>query len=192
MTVYFIRNANCIKYLWHSSDKSTESPLAAIEKPKLTKKNSCPRVKNDPQPEEAPRKKPRLKSFNSAFSSDVLKRYAVSETNLLGEQGDPSQKEMGAEISRAPNYSDLNNVDSDTWIYSLWRQERNSGREDQWRRSVSNIMDNEHTEKYIAAWKADTTALQHKELLRLTRFQISKQAAERSLHQTLFPFVRPL
>ncbi|XP_022798795.1 protein phosphatase 1 regulatory subunit 12B-like [Stylophora pistillata] len=102
-----------------SSDKNTESPLAAIEKPKLTKKNSCPRVKNDPQPEETPRKKPRLKSFNSAFSSDVLKRYAVSETNLLGEQGDPSQKEMGAEISRAPNYFDLNNVDSDTWIYSL-------------------------------------------------------------------------
>ena len=102
-----------------SGDKSEESLHAAPEKPKLTKKNSCPRVKNDPQPEEAPRKKPRLKSFNSAFSSDVLKRYAVSETNLLGEQSDLSQKETGAEISRAPNYSDLNNVDSETWIYSL-------------------------------------------------------------------------
>ena len=105
-----------------SFDKSTETESSSVDvpaKPKLTKKNSCPRVKNDPPAEGAPRKRARLNTFNSAFSRDVLKRFAVSETNLLGEHADGNQKDTGAEINRVPNYSDLNNVDSETWIYSL-------------------------------------------------------------------------
>lgn len=101
--------------------KSTETERSLqVEQPakqKLTKKNSCP-VKKDPR-ELAPCKRARLNSFNSSFSRDVLKRYAVSETNLSDEHADGNQEEAGAEINRAPNFSDLNNANSETWIYSL-------------------------------------------------------------------------
>ena len=98
-----------------SDDKSLELAEGAPEEPakllKLTRKNSCPKGL-------APCKRARLNSFNSAFSNNVLKRYAVSETNLSDEHADGKQEEIRAEINRAPNFSDLNNVNSETWIYS--------------------------------------------------------------------------
>ena len=97
-----------------SDDKSLELAEGAPEEPakllKLTRKNSCPKGL-------APCKRARLNSFNSAFSNNVLKRYAVSETNLSDEHADGKQEEIRAEINRAPNFSDLNNVNSETWIY---------------------------------------------------------------------------
>lgn len=98
-----------------SDDKSLELAEGAPEEPakllKLTRKNSYPKGL-------APCKRARLNSFNSAFSNNVLKRYAVSETNLSDEHADGKQEEIRAEINRAPNFSDLNNVNSETWIYS--------------------------------------------------------------------------
>ena len=104
-----------------SDDMSAELAEGATEEPaklsKLTRKNSCP-VKKDPKGM-APCKRARLNSFNSAFSSNVLQRYAVSETNLSDEHhNDGNKDEIRAEINRAPNFSDLNNVNSETWIYS--------------------------------------------------------------------------
>ena len=103
-----------------STDKSTEIvegvPDQEPGKLKLARKNSCPTNK---EPKGlAPCKRARLNSFNSAFSRNVLQRYAVSETNLSDEHADGNQEEVGAEINRAPNFSDLNNVNSETWIYS--------------------------------------------------------------------------
>lgn len=98
-----------------SDDKSLELAEGAPEEPakllKPTRKNSYPKGL-------APCKRARLNSFNSAFSNNVLKRYAVSETNLSDEHADGKQEEIRAEINRAPNFSDLNNVNSETWIYS--------------------------------------------------------------------------
>lgn len=100
-----------------SNDNSAELTDGAPEEPaKLTRKNSCP-VKKDPKGI-APCKRARLNSFNSAFSNNVLQRYAVSETNLSDEHVDGNQEKIRAEINRAPNFSDLNNVSSETWIYS--------------------------------------------------------------------------
>ena len=104
-----------------SDDERAELAEGAPKEPtkllKLTRKNSCP-VKKDPK-ELAPCKRARLNSFNSAFSNNVLQRYAVSETNLSDEHHtDGNQEEIRAEINRAPNISDLNNVNSETWIYS--------------------------------------------------------------------------
>ena len=104
-----------------STDKSSELAESVTDqnpaKLKLTRKNSCPTTDKDPK-ELAPCKKARLNSFNSAFSRNVLKRYAVSETNLSDEHADGNKEEAGAEINRAPNFSDLNNVNSETWIFS--------------------------------------------------------------------------
>lgn len=101
-----------------SYDKSreTEKSFELPFKPDKTRKTLCP-ASNDPQ-EFAPFKRARLNSFNSAFSRGVLQRFAVSETNLTDEQINGSQKEKGAEINRVPNFSDLNNANSETWIYS--------------------------------------------------------------------------
>jgi len=101
-----------------SFDKSTESEksIELPNKPNETRKTSCP-DSNDAQ-EFAPFKRARLNSFNSSFSRDVLKRSAVSETNLTEEQINGYQKEKGTDINRVPNFSDLNNVNSETWIYS--------------------------------------------------------------------------
>lgn len=100
-----------------SFNKSTDTDEASEvpNKPKLTRKTSNP-GSNEPQDLSPFTKKARgLNSFNSSFSRDVLQRFAVSETNLTDEQ---VQKEKGADINRVPNFSDLNNVDSDVWIYS--------------------------------------------------------------------------
>lgn len=100
-----------------STNKGEESvPDQEPAKPKLARKNSCPTNK-DPK-ELAPCKRARLNCFNSAFSRNVLQRYAVSETNLSDKHADGNQEEVRAEINRAPNFSDLNNVNSETWIYS--------------------------------------------------------------------------
>ena len=92
------------------TEESSERPI----KPKLTRKTSNP-DSNDPKDFSPFKKKARLNSFNSSFSRDVLQRFAVSETNLTDEH---VQKEKGTDINRVPNFSDLNNVDSDVWIYS--------------------------------------------------------------------------
>lgn len=99
-----------------SLDKSTEAEeLSGLPaKQKVTRKTSFPGG-NDPL-ELSPSKRAHLNSFNSSFSRDVLQRFAVSETNLTNEQ--VQTENTGADISRVPNFSDLNNVNSDTWIYS--------------------------------------------------------------------------
>lgn len=97
-----------------SFDKSREAELPAKENGTRTRKTSCPGGQNDTQGLLSPFKRPRLNSFNSAFSRDVLQRFAVSESDLTEEQ--VGEKEKRADINRAPNFSDLNNVNSDTLI----------------------------------------------------------------------------
>ncbi|XP_068724268.1 unconventional myosin-XVI-like [Montipora capricornis] len=91
-----------------------EAELPAKENGTRTRKTSCPGGQNDTQGLLSPFKRPRLNSFNSAFSRDVLQRFAVSESDLTEEQ--VGEKEKRADINRAPNFSDLNNVNSDTLI----------------------------------------------------------------------------
>ena len=95
------------------NEQSLEFPV----KPKATRKTSLP-LNSDLQ-ENAPSKRVRKISFNSSFSRDVLQRFAVSETNLADEKNNVYHGKLnGTEINRAPNFSDLNNANSETWIYS--------------------------------------------------------------------------
>lgn len=95
------------------NEQSLEFPV----KPKTTRKTSLP-LNSDLQ-ESAPSRRVRTISFNSAFSRDVLQRFAVSETNLADEEKNAYHGKLnGIEINRAPNFSDLNNANSETWIYS--------------------------------------------------------------------------
>lgn len=105
-----------------SSDNSREneapevSPeLLSIAEGTISRKTSCPESPSDAaQGLSTPLKRPRLNSFYSAFSRDVLQRFAVSETNLTEEQ--LREKEKRADINRVPNFSDLNNVNSETLL----------------------------------------------------------------------------
>lgn len=101
-----------------SKSTDTEKSLDSIFQPNETRKTPCPLI-NDPHEELAPFKKVRLNSFNSSFSRDALKRFAVSETNLTDEERNGLHKEKGTEINRVANFSDLNNANSaETWYYS--------------------------------------------------------------------------
>lgn len=102
-----------------SFDKSRESEVPEVSPELLSiatgttsRKTACPDSPSDPHGLSTPLKRPRLNSFNSAFSRDVLQRFAVSETNLTEEQ--LREKEKRADINRVPNFSDLNNVNSET------------------------------------------------------------------------------
>lgn len=105
-----------------SFDKSRESEapevspeLLSIATGTISRKTSCPGSPTDvTHGLSTPLKRPRLNSFNSAFSRDVLQRFAVSETNLTQEQ--LREKEKRADINRVPNFSDLNNVNSETLL----------------------------------------------------------------------------
>lgn len=104
-----------------SFDKSRESEapevspeLLSVATGTISRKTSCPESPTDVHGLSTPLKRPRLNSFYSAFSRDVLQRFAVSETNLTEEQ--VREKEKRADINRVPNFSDLNNVNSETLL----------------------------------------------------------------------------
>ena len=93
--------------------RNERSFALSVTETKLSRNVSCP-VYNDPQVITASKKVP-LNSFKSSFSPDVLQRFAVSDTNL-NKQLDAKVGDGRAEIARVPNYFDLNNANSETWI----------------------------------------------------------------------------